>query len=134
MKLTTRGRYGARLMVDLAGYYAEGPVPLAEIARRQNISAKYLEQLIIPLKAAGLVRSIRGARGGYQLARKPEEINLGEIIEVLEGDLALVDCVTDPELCDRAKYCPTRTIWVETSEYLKKQLFSRTLQDVLDRA
>ena len=84
MRLSTRGRYGTRLMVDLAQHYANGPIPLAEIARRQDLSAKYLEQLIILLKGAGLIRSTRGRRGGYTLARKPEEISVGQIVEVLE--------------------------------------------------
>ena len=133
MRLSTRGRYGTRLMVDLAQHYADGPIPLAEIAKRQDLSAKYLEQLIILLKGNGLIRSTRGRRGGYMLARKPEEINLGEIIETLEGRLAIVDCVTDPELCDRSPECPTRGIWVGMTDILKKQLFSLNLQDVAQK-
>ena len=97
MRLSTRGRYGTRLMVDLAQHYADGPVSLAEIAKRQDLSAKYLEQLIILLKGAGLIRSVRGRRGGYMLARRPEEISVGEIVETLEGKLSLVDCVLEPE-------------------------------------
>ncbi len=134
MKLSTRGRYGTRLMVDLAQRHADGPIPLAEIAKRQDLSAKYLEQLIILLKGAGLVRSTRGRRGGYTLARNPEEINLGEIIETLEGRLAIVDCVADPELCDRSPECPTRGIWVGMTDILKKQLFSLNLQDVVQKS
>ena len=133
MRLSTRGRYGTRLMVDLAQHYADGPVPLAEIAKRQDLSAKYLEQLIILLKGNGLIRSTRGRRGGYMLARKPEEINLGEIIETLEGRLAIVDCVIEPELCDRSPECPTRGIWVGMTDILKKQLFSLNLQDVAQK-
>jgi Rrf2 family protein len=117
-------------MVDLAQHYALGPIPLAEIARRQNLSAKYLEQLIILLKGAGLIRSTRGRRGGYTLARKPEEISVGQIVEVLEGGLDLVDCVAEPELCDRSPECPTRGIWTGMTELLKKQLFSLSLWDV----
>lgn len=133
MRLSTRGRYGTRLMVDLAQHYADGPVPLAEIAKRQDLSAKYLEQLIILLKGTGLIRSTRGRRGGYMLARRPEKINLGEIIETLEGRLAIVDCVTEPELCDRSPDCPTRGIWVGMTDMLKKQLFSLSLQDVVQK-
>ena len=133
MRLSTRGRYGTRLMVDLAQHHADGPVPLAEIAKRQDLSAKYLEQLIILLKGTGLIRSTRGRRGGYMLARRPEEINLGEIIETLEGRLAIVDCVTEPELCDRSSDCPTRGIWVGMTDMLKKQLFSLSLQDVVQK-
>jgi Rrf2 family protein len=118
-------------MVDLAQHYAHGPIPLAKIAKRQDLSAKYLEQLIILLKGAGLIRSARGRRGGYMLARNPEEINLGEIIETLVGRLALVDCVAEPELCERSPECPTRGIWVGMTDILKKQLFSVNLKDVV---
>jgi Rrf2 family protein len=121
-------------MVDLAQRHADGPIPLAEIAKRQDLSAKYLEQLIILLKGAGLVRSARGRRGGYMLARNPEEINLGEIFETLEGRLALVDCVAEPELCERSPECPTRGIWVGMTDILKKQLFSMNLQDVVQKS
>ena len=130
MRLSTRGRYGTRLMVDLAQHYADGPIPLVEISKRQDLSAKYLEQLIILLKGNGLIRSTRGRRGGYMLARRPEEINVGEIIETLEGKLAIVDCVAEPELCDRSPECPTRGIWVGMTDMLRKQLFSLNLRDV----
>jgi Rrf2 family protein len=120
-------------MVDLAEHYADGPIPLAEIARRQNLSVKYLEQLIILLKGAGLIRSTRGRRGGYMLARKPEKISVGQVIEVLEGRLAVVDCVTDPELCERSPECPTRGIWIGMTDVLKKQLFSLSLMDILQK-
>ena len=134
MRLSTRGRYGTRLMVDLAQHYANGPVPLVEIAKRQDLSAKYLEQLIILLKGAGLIRSVRGRRGGYMLARKPEEINVGEIVETLEGKLSVVDCVSEPELCYRAIECPTRHIWVGMTDMLKKQLFSLSLGNILAKS
>ena len=134
MRVSTRGRYGTRLMVDLAQHLADGPIPLAKIAKRQDLSAKYLEQLIILLKGAGLIRSARGRRGGYMLARKPADISVGEIVETLEGKLAVVDCVTDPELCQRSPECPTRQIWVGVTDVLKNQLFSLTLQDILRRS
>ena len=131
MRISTRGRYGTRLMVDLAQHFTDGPIPLVEIAKRQDLSAKYLEQLIILLKGAGLIRSARGRRGGYMLAKKPEDISVGEIVETLEGRLAVVNCVTNPELCDRAPDCPTRDIWVGVTEVVKNQLFSLTLKDIL---
>ncbi|MBW1982445.1 MAG: Rrf2 family transcriptional regulator [Deltaproteobacteria bacterium] len=131
MKLSTRGRYGTRLMVDLAKHYDNGPIPLGEIARRQNLSVKYLEQLIIPLKASGLISSVRGARGGYRLALAPAEISVGQVIEVLEGDLSLVDCVKTPELCDRHQECPTRDVWQTMSNVLREKLFALTLENVL---
>ena len=134
MKLSTRGRYGTRLMVDLAQHYAQGPVPLAEIAKRQDLSAKYLEQLIILLKGAGLIQSARGRRGGYMLGRKPEEISVGEIVEVLEGRLAVVGCVMEPDLCSRSPECPTRDIWSNLTAVIKKQLHAINLQDILNCA
>ena len=132
MKISTRGRYGTRMMLDLAAHHDQGPTPLREIAKRQDLSVKYLEQLIIPLKAAGYIRSVRGARGGYTLARKPDKISVGQIIKVLEGGLSLVDCVEDPKVCEREKNCPTRDIWLRMSERLMEELSSLTLSDVLD--
>ncbi len=132
MKISTRGRYGTRMMLDLAAHHDQGPTPLREIAKRQDLSVKYLEQLIIPLKAAGYIRSVRGARGGYTLARKPDKISIGQIIKVLEGGLSLVDCVEDPKVCEREKNCPTRDIWLRMSERLMEELSSLSLSDVLD--
>ncbi|MEJ2365540.1 MAG: Rrf2 family transcriptional regulator [Deltaproteobacteria bacterium] len=132
MKISTRGRYGTRLMLDLAAHHDKGPTPLREIAKRQDLSVKYLEQLIIPLKAAGLIRSVRGARGGYTLAKKPEKINVGQIIEILEGGMALVDCVQDPNGCERESQCLTRDIWLRMSKRLMDELSSLSLRDVLD--
>jgi Rrf2 family protein len=120
-------------MVDLAQHYADGPIPLAEIAKRQDLSAKYLEQLIILLKGAGLIRSVRGRRGGYMLARRPEDISVGEIVETLEGKLSVVDCVSEPELCYRSIECPTRDIWVGITDILKKQLFSLNLDYIIKK-
>ena len=132
MKISTRGRYGTRMMLDLAAHHDKGPTPLREIAKRQDLSMKYLEQLIIPLKAAGFIRSVRGAKGGYTLALKPNRISVGDILEILEGGLSLVDCVEDPKLCRREKECPTREIWLRMSERLLEELSSLSLQDVLD--
>ena len=132
MKISTRGRYGTRMMLDLAAHHDQGPTPLREIAKRQDLSVKYLEQLIIPLKAAGYIRSVRGARGGYTLARKPDKISVGQIIKVLEGGLSLVDCVEDPKVCEREKNCPTRDIWLRMSQRLMEELSSLSLRDVLE--
>ena len=134
MKLSTRGRYSTRLMVDLAQHYGEAPIPLRAIAKRQDLSVKYLEQQIIMLKAGGLIRSVRGAKGGYTLARKPVNISVGQILDIVEGEFALGHCVTRPELCDRSAECLTRNIWVELTNQLKKHLYSMSLQDVLDRS
>ncbi|MCG6946292.1 MAG: Rrf2 family transcriptional regulator [Deltaproteobacteria bacterium] len=132
MKISTRGRYGTRMMLDLAAHHDQGPTPLREIAKRQDLSVKYLEQLIIPLKAAGYIRSVRGARGGYTLAKKPDKISIGQIIKVLEGGLSLVDCVEDAKVCEREGDCLTRDIWLRMSERLMEELSSLTLRDVLD--
>ena len=132
MKLSTRSRYGTRLMLDLARFYDQYPIPLAEIAKRQKLSVKYLEQLIIPLKASGLIRSVRGARGGYRLARSPDRITVGQVIEVLEGGLSLVDCVNNPKACKLRVHCLTRPLWQGVSRLIKEYLSSLTLKDVLE--
>jgi Rrf2 family protein len=119
-------------MLDLAAHQDQGPTPLREVAKRQDLSIKYLEQLIIPLKAAGLIRSVRGARGGYTLAKKPERISVGQIIEILEGGMTLVDCVEDPKTCGRKKECLTRDIWLQMSQKLMEELSSLSLKDVLN--
>jgi Rrf2 family protein len=133
MKLSTRGRYGVRIMLELALHFGEGPVLLKDIAERQAISEKYLWQLINPLKSMGLIKSIRGARGGYMLAREPAEINLREILRILEGSLCLVDCVDDPAACDRSESCITREIWSETSKNISQSLESMTLGKMVER-
>ena len=133
MKLSTKGRYGARLMLDLALHYGEGYVLLKDVAERQEISEKYLGHLIPPLKAVGLINSSRGAHGGYALAKASQDITLGEVIQALEGTLALTECVIAPTVCDRASSCITRDIWEEMGEKLMGMLESTTLQDMVDR-
>ena len=132
MKLSTRSRYGTRMMLDLAAHHGQGPTPLRAVAKRQDLSAKYLEQLVIPLKAAGLIQSFRGARGGYSLGKKPERISVGQIIQVLEGGLSLVDCVENPKTCKRKKDCVTRDIWLHMSQRLMEELSSLSLRDLLN--
>lgn len=127
MKLSTRGRYGVRLMLELALHYGEGPVLLKDIAEHQGISEKYLWQLINPLKTTGLVNSLRGAHGGYVLGRTPEAISLKEILRILEGSLCLVDCVDDPSFCERSPSCITREIWSEASRNMQQTLEETTL-------
>jgi Rrf2 family cysteine metabolism transcriptional repressor len=133
MKLSTRGRYGLRALLDLALHRGEGSVPLKDIARRQEISLPYLEHLITPLVAAGLVKSTRGARGGVLLLKPPADIKLGEVVQFLEGPIALVDCVNNPALCHRSAFCVTRDIWVEMKEAMSQVLDSTTLQDLVER-
>lgn len=133
MRLSTKGRYGARAMLDLALNFGEGPILLRDIARRQEVSEKYLEHSITALRKAGLVRSVRGARGGYVLAKSPSQIRLSEIMQVLEGSMAPVECVDDPQICQRAQLCVTRDIWAEIKEAIDNILESITLGDMVER-
>jgi len=133
MKLSTRGRYGVRFMVDLAGHYGKGPILLTDIVARQNISQKYLGHLIRPLKAKGLINSQRGIKGGYVLAKPPAEITLKDVIEVVEGSLCLVDCVENSSACERAATCVFRDVWGETSRTIAKTFASMTLSHLVER-
>ena len=133
MKLSTRGRYGVRLMIELALHHGAGPVLLKEIAERQGISEKYLWHLINPLKTTGLVNSIRGAHGGYVLGKAPEAITLKEILQVLEGSLCLVDCVDNPSLCERSPSCVSRDVWGGASKNLRQTMADTTLAAMAER-
>ena len=133
MKLSTRGRYGVRLMLELALHYGEGPILLKDIAERQGISEKYLWQLINPLKTTGLVNSLRGAHGGYVLGKAPEAISLKAILQILEGPLCLVDCVDNPALCARSLSCISRDIWGEASKNMQQTLEDTTLAAMVER-
>ena len=133
MKLSTRGRYATRALLDLALHQEEAPVLLKDIAQRQLISLPYLEHLITPLVAAGIVRSTRGARGGVSLAKPPKQVKLSEVIQLLEGSIAPVECVNNPEICSRSKSCVTRDIWGELKQAINGVLESTTLQDLVER-
>ena len=133
MKISTKIRYGARAMVELASHYGEGPIELKEIAKRENISLKYLEQVINPLRADGLVKAIRGAKGGYSLAKPPAEICLYDVIETLEGPLNLLECLQDAKACQKVSSCVTREIWKEVSDAISKIFNSVTLEDMVNR-
>ena len=133
MKLSTRGRYGTRLLLDLALHHGEGPVLLRDIAQRQQISLLYLEHLVTPLIVAGIARSARGVRGGVWLAKPPGEIKLSEVIRLLEGSIAPVECLNNPETCPRSKLCVTRDIWGEMKKAMNGVLESTTLQDLVER-
>jgi len=133
MKLSTRGRYGTRALLELALHQGEAPVLLKDIAQRQQISLQYLEHLITPLIAGGIVRSTRGARGGVSLAKPPEQIKLSEVIQLLEGSIAPVDCVNNPGICSRSELCVTRDIWGELKKAMNGVLESTTLQDLVER-
>ena len=133
MKLSTKARYGTRALLDLAIHEGEGMISLKDIAARQQISQQYLEQFMRPLIAAGLVRSTRGPKGGVSLGRSPADIKLSEVIQLLEGSNALVECIDDPAVCPRSEQCATRDIWDEVKKAISGVLESTTLQDLVER-
>jgi Rrf2 family protein len=131
MKLSTRSRYGTRLILDMARNHGKTPIQLGEIARRQNISLKYLEQIIRPLKRANYIKSFRGAKGGHMLNKPPEEITVGEVVALLEGGAFLTFCSRNPKVCSRSDNCPTRIVWIEASRALFDRLNQITFADLL---
>ena len=132
MRLSTRSRYGTRMMLDLAQHHDEGPVRIGEIARRQDMPVKYLEQLIIPLKKGNFIKSVRGPKGGHMLARPPEEITVGQIVKMLENGIDLSGCIENPGECERSGRCLTRGIWEDASKAMYDKLNSITLSNMLD--
>lgn len=133
MKISTRGRYGTRALLDLALHDGKGPILLKDIAQRQQISLSYLEHVVTPIVAGGIVRSTRGPRGGVSLAKPPEEVRLDEVIQLLEGSIAPVECVNNPEICERSEFCVTRDVWHELKKAMDGVLESITLQDLVER-
>jgi len=131
MKLSTKTRYGTRMILDMAQNYGQGAIQLGEIANRQNISLKYLEQIIRPLKEAGYIQSFRGAKGGHMLSKPPGEITVGEIVAVLEGGDTLIHCDKDPEDCERVDSCLTRYLWMEAAAAMFQRLSTITFADLL---
>jgi Rrf2 family protein len=134
MKVSTRTRYGIRAAIELAQHHKQGPLQLRIIAERQAISVKYLEQLVAVLRSGGIVRSLRGARGGYLLAKAPNQIRLSDVFHCLEGPVATTECVEDPEFCDRSLDCVARKLWTRVEGAVNAVLESVTLQDLLDQA
>jgi Rrf2 family protein len=133
MKLSTKGRYGTRAMVDLAFHQDRGPVSLGDMSRRQGVSRRYLEHLVARLGATGLVRSTRGRGGGFVLARPASEISLADIIEALEGRISVVDCGADPSVCARSAVCAARDVWTDVSEIIMRHLSQISLEDLCQR-
>lgn len=133
MKISTKGRYGLRTLIDIALHEVNGTVTLNEIAKRQGISVKYLWQVANPLKTAGVLRVTRGAKGGYTLARSPEEITLHEIVTILEGNMNLVDCLDKGQPCLPNANCVAHSIWLEVNEAVAKAFSGITLASILER-
>ena len=133
MKISTKGRYALRLMLDLALHSEGSAVPLRDVAQRQAISDKYLEQIVTQLSRAGLVRSIRGAGGGYLLTREPADYTVGEILRVLEGNLAPVSCADGTDCCGRADRCVTVEVWREIQQAVNSVVDRLTLADLVQR-
>jgi Rrf2 family protein len=131
MKLSTRSRYGVRMMSDLADHYGSNSVFLKDVAKREDISEKYLSLIVIPLRSTGLIQSIRGAHGGYRLTRKPAEITVLDILSALEGEICLADCVKDTKRCSRISVCPTRDVWGMLGEKISETLSSVSLADLV---
>ncbi|WP_303868959.1 Rrf2 family transcriptional regulator [Acetobacterium wieringae] len=135
MRLSTKGRYGVLAMVELALQFGDGPVSIKEIAEKQNFSDSYMEQLFSTLKNAGLVKSIRGARGGYVLARNPSDITVGEIIRALEGPIEFAECIDGGGklTCAKSPECVTRGLWKDISDSISNVIDNRSLQDLLSK-
>jgi len=131
MKVNTKVRYGLRAMLQIATCYGGGPTPISAIAQRQEISSKYLEQVVGALRKQNLILSHKGVRGGYTLARPPAEITLWDIINALDPHLTLVDCVSEPAACHRSPDCQARTIWSLLSERLREFWCQYTLEDLV---
>jgi Rrf2 family protein len=131
MKLSTKSRYGTRFLIELAKHYNEGPVQIGFIAERQGISVKYLEQIILPLRKANLIKSIRGRNGGHMLARPPEEIKMGEVLDVLEEGIDIAGCINKPDTCKRSGKCKSRDLWETATHAMFEKLNSLTLSEMI---
>lgn len=134
MKFSTRTRYAVRAIIELAQNDSNRPLQLKIIAQRQNISVKYLEQLMAILRSAGFVRSIRGSKGGYLLAKAPNQIKLNEVLHRLEGTVTTVECVENEDYCLRSADCAARYLWIQVEQAIEKALEAVTLQDLIDKA
>ncbi|MBU5590942.1 Rrf2 family transcriptional regulator [Clostridium sp. MSJ-4] len=131
MKLSTKGRYGVKAMFDLAINYGGAPISIKSISQRQGISEYYLEQLFSPLRKANLIKSIRGAQGGYVLNRKPEDITVADIMDILEGPIEISDCVEGTP-CDNMDCCATRLLWAKIKHSIDSVMQSVTLKDMVE--
>lgn len=130
LRLSTKARYSTRALVELAGRFDSEPLQLKEVARKQGISEKYLEQIFSILRAKGYLVSRKGSRGGYSLSRPPQEITLCDIVQAVEGPLEPVACVEHSKVCSRAGSCATRDVWTRLQETIRRELASVTLADL----
>lgn len=132
MKLSTRSRYGTRMLLDIALNGGEGPVRISDISKRQGVSVKYLEKLIRPLKKADYIKSKRGPKGGHMLAKPPQEISVGEVVRLLEGELALTECAANGSVCNGSADCIMRQVWVKVTGAMYKQLDALRFSDLVE--
>ncbi|MBO3443624.1 Rrf2 family transcriptional regulator [Clostridium sp. CCUG 7971] len=132
MKLSTKGRYGLKAMFELSLNQGDGPVPLKFIAKKQNVSDQYLEQIFSKLKKSGLVKSVRGSQGGYLLGKEAKDITVGDILTVLEGPISLSDCVLDEDVCENSGMCVTKVVWEKMKKGIDEVVNSITLQDMIN--
>lgn len=133
MRISKKTRYGVRMMLELALHYGKGPVILKDIAREQDISEKFLSQIVLVLRSRGLVVSSRGAKGGHMLSRSPSEISMREIVEILEGDPGIVECVWNPSVCCRYPSCGAADLWQALENNISDFLDSITLADLVKK-
>ena len=133
MKVSTKGDYGVRALVELAHHYGEGPVQSALIASRQEVPEPYLDQLLTTLRRAGFIRSVRGPQGGHALIREPGEVKLSEVMEALEGSLAPIACVDDPESCTKSGGCVQRDVWEQVRDATRAILENVTIGDLAEK-
>lgn len=134
MKISTKGRYAVRMLLDLAEHSGSGYIPLKDIAERQGISKKYLEQIVTILNKSELLQTNRGYQGGYKLAKSPDKYTVGAVLRITEGSLAPVSCLSQaPNLCERSASCPTLFVWQGLNDLINNYLDNITLQDILDR-
>ena len=133
MKISTKGRYGLRAIIDLGLHPEEAPISMGEIARRENISKEYLEQIFSSLRKAGLVRSVRGQKGGYILSVDLEEVTAGDVLRIMEGSLEPVNCADEKFDCEQEDECVTKEVWQNLSREIHNILDSYTLSDLFER-
>ena len=132
MKISTKGRYGLRILIDLATHDPARPRLLRDIAQSQQISEKYISRLVLDLRRAKLIRSVRGMKGGFHLMKAPEEITLLEILETMEGPISVVGCATSPEKCNRQALCPMQNVWQRLNNDIREITEKITLEDILN--